>query len=90
MSALSRRSFLQLAGTAAAGGLALAASWAAEGSRRPPARRSLRVRSARGARGTKSQENFCSRARFASAADALRAAAARGLTGEITWASDGI
>ena len=89
MSALSRRVFLQLAG-AATGGLALAATWAAEGSRRPKARRTLRVRSAGGAGGVKSQESFCRRARFVSAADALRAAAARGLTGEITWANDGI
>ena len=82
MQVMKRRAFLRIGGWALA---ALALAVPAAAGRRSSASRAgasprVRVRSLRGEKG---DERFCERARFMNAGDAMRAAAARGFTGEI-------
>lgn len=80
MSAITRRKFLQLAGSA----MLLAALPVASGASKKakPFRRAVRIRPLSTQIVTHSEQAFMRRARFECAADALRALASRGMTGE--------
>jgi DNA-directed RNA polymerase beta' subunit len=86
MQVMNRRVFLRIGGWALAA-LALAVP-VASGRRAAAgdARARVGVRSRRGERVSRGDEQFCARARFEDAADAMRAAAARGFSGEIVAA----
>ena len=80
MKAISRRRFLQVA----AATMLVAALPASGGARSRRGEKRIRVRPLASQGGVSAAERaFCQRARFASAADAMRAAASRGMTAEI-------
>lgn len=79
MKTISRRTFLR----AAAAALAAAAVPAAGEAQAPGRPRSFRIRPVSSAPPRPGEERFCRAARFAAAADAMRAAASRGFAGEI-------
>lgn len=79
---ISRRKFLQVTGTAAVAAAVLALPVSGAGrSRRGP--RNVRVRLLPMGNPRLADETFCHRARFPTAADAMRAAARRGVAAEI-------
>ena len=80
MREISRRQFLQVAGTAI---LAAAALPALGGAKARHGEKRVRIRPVSGADLRPGEIAFYRRARFATAADAMRAAAARGFVGEI-------